>query len=183
MTGVSKLAFAERAAAEKFAGQYGGVVTGYDLAYQQAVAQLDKDRGGIDAKRKKSGKIVEPTPSDLCVVCGMRPAAYPNNRAQIMTADNKTLHFCSGQCLVNFLAEPAKYVEAEVKPMFVWASVYPEAMYDYAGGLLYVVGSKAMGPMGPEPFAFRTLKQASEFTDKNGGTIVLFEKLNPGIVR
>lgn len=179
MTMVSKLAFADRAAAEKFAGEYGGVVTGYDLAYRQAVGQLDKDRQGIDAKRKKSGKIIEPTAEVRCTVCGMPPASYPNNRAQILTMENKTLHFCSGQCLVNFLAAPAKYVGAEVKPMFVWATAYPESMYDFAGGLYYVIGSKAQGPMGPEPFAFRTMKQASEFTAHKGGNIVPFEKLSP----
>jgi nitrous oxide reductase accessory protein NosL len=184
MTMVSKLAFADRAAAEKFAGEYGGVVTGYSLAFKQAVAQLDKDRTGIDTKRKNSGKIVIPTPEDRCIVCGMPPASYPNNRAQILNMGNKTLHFCSGRCLVYFLAEPAKYVEGEVKPMFIWASAYPESMYDYAAGLFYVVRSKAHGPMGPEPFAFRTMKQASEFAAQKGGTIVSFEKLTPeGLVQ
>lgn len=179
MTMVSKLAFADKAAAEKFAGEYGGVVTGYPLAYKQAVGQLEKDRLAIDTKRKNSGKIVIPSPEVRCTVCGMPPASYPNNRAQILTMDNKTLHFCSGQCLVNFLAAPAKYVEGETKPMFIWATAYPESMYDYAAGLFYVVRSKAHGPMGPEPFAFRTMKQASEFAAQKGGTILPFEKLSP----
>ncbi|MHB8810810.1 MAG: nitrous oxide reductase accessory protein NosL, partial [Desulfobulbaceae bacterium] len=182
MTAVSKLAFADRAAAEKFAGEYGGKVTDFTAAYQQAVAELDKDRQGIDMKRKKSGKIVEPTAADACIVCGMRPAVYPNNRAQILTADKKTLHFCSGQCLVNFLAAPAKYAGPESKLAFVWASVYPEGMYDFAGGLFYVVGAKAMGPMGQEPFAFRTRKQAEEFVAGKGGSIVTFAELKPALL-
>ena len=182
MTIASKLAFADQAAAEKFAGEYGGKVTDFTAAYQQAVAELDKDRQGIDMKRKKSGKIIEPTAADACIVCGMRPAAYPNNRAQILTADKKTLHFCSGQCLVNFLAAPAKYAGSESKSAFVWASVYPEGMYDYAGGLFYVVGAKAMGPMGPEPFAFRTRKQAEEFVAGKGGSIVTFAELKPALL-
>jgi nitrous oxide reductase accessory protein NosL len=177
MTTVSKLAFADHAAAEKFAAEYGGVVTDYGRAYKQAAAELGKDRQAIDMKRKKSGKIVEPTPADTCVVCGMRPAAYPNNRAQALTADKKTLHFCSGQCMVKFLTAPASYAGPEVKLMSVWATVYPEGMYDYAGGLFYVVGSKAMGPMGLEPFAFRSKKQAEEFMAKQGGTLVLFSEL------
>lgn len=182
MTAESKLAFADRAAAEKFAGEYGGEVTDYAVAYQKAEAQLEKDRQGIDAKRKKTGKIAEPTAADACVVCGMRPAAYPNNRAQILTADKKTLHLCSGRCLVNFLADPAKYAGPEAKLMSVWATVYPEGMYDYAGGLFYVVGAKAQGPMGSEPFAFRTRKQAEEFMAKEGGTLASFAELKPSLL-
>lgn len=179
MTAESKLAFADRAAAEKFIAAYGGKVTDFTVAYQRAVEQLDKDRKGIDMKRKKTGKIAEPTASDKCAVCGMPPASYPNNRAEVLTSDKKTLHFCSGRCLVNFLAEPAKYAGKEAKPMSVWATVYPEGMYDYAGGLFFVVGAKAQGPMGPEPFAFRTRKQAEEFMAKEGGNIVPFKELKP----
>jgi nitrous oxide reductase accessory protein NosL len=182
MTTASKLAFADRAAAEKFVAEYGGEVSDYGKAYRQAVAELDKDRQAIDMKRKKSGKIVEPVAADTCTVCGMRPAAYPNNRAQILTSDQKTLHFCSGQCLVKFLAAPASYVSPEVKVMTVWATVYPEGMFDYAGGLFYVVGSKAMGPMGFEPFAFRSKKQAEEFMAEQGGTLALFTELKPGLL-
>lgn len=178
MTAISKLAFADRATAEKFAAEYGGEVADYKTVYQQAVAQLGKDRQGIDAKRKKSGKIAEPAAADKCVVCGMPPAMYPNNRAQALTADKKTLHLCSGHCLVNFLADPAKYGGGD-KPASVWATVYPEGMYDFAGGLFYVVGAKAMGPMGPEPFAFRTRKDAEDFVAKEGGRVVLFTELKP----
>ena len=179
MTAVSKLAFADRAAAEKFTGEYGGKVTDYAEAYKQAVAQLDKDRAGIDMKRKKSGKIVEPVAADKCAVCGMPPAQYPKNRAQVLTADKKTLHFCSGHCLVNFLAAPAKYAGPEAKPMAVWATVYSEGKYDFAGGLYYVVGAKVQGPMGAEPFAFRTRKQAEEFIAKEGGSLKTFKELKP----
>jgi copper chaperone NosL len=179
MTTVSQVAFGERAAAEKFAAQYGGEIKDFAATYQMAVANLDKDRAGIDMKRKKTGKIAEPTAADKCTVCGMPPANYPNNRAQVMTMDKKTLHFCSGHCLVNFLADPAKYAGPEAKPMGVWATVYPEGMYDYAGGLFYVTGSKVQGPMGPEPFAFRTKKQAEEFMAKEGGSIVSFKDLKP----
>ncbi|MHB1349106.1 MAG: nitrous oxide reductase accessory protein NosL [Desulfobulbaceae bacterium] len=184
MTNISKLAFADRAAAEKFVADYGGVISDYGRAYQQAVAQLGKDRASIDTKRKKSGKIIEPTAADRCVVCGMPPANYPNNRAQILTSDNKTLHFCSGRCLVYFMADPSQYGHAGVKPMFIWATVFPEAMYDYAAGLFYVAGSKGLGPMGPEPFAFRTRKDAADFMAEKGGAFMPFEKLTPAeIVR
>lgn len=182
MSAISKLAFADKAAAEKFAAEYGGEIADYKTAYQQALAQLGKDRQSIDAKRKKSGKIVEPAPADKCTVCGMPPAMYPNNRVQILTADKKTLHFCSGHCLINFQAEPAKYGGGEGKPAGVWATVYPEGMYDYAGGLFYVVGSKAMGPMGQEPFAFRTRKDADDFVAKEGGSVVLFSELKQSMI-
>jgi nitrous oxide reductase accessory protein NosL len=39
-----------------------------------------------------------------------------------------------------------------------------------------------MGPMGPEPFAFRGKKQAEEFMAKQGGTLVLFTELKPSLI-
>jgi len=182
MTMESKLAFADRESAEKFAGTYGGEVTDFAGAYQKASMQVEKARVAIDGKRKKTGKISEPTDQDQCTVCGMKPAAFPNNRAQILTMDKKHVHFCSGKCLVSFLADPGTHNGQDVKPMMIWATVYPEGMYDYAGGLFYVVGSKEHGPMGPEAFAFRTRQQADEFIAKNGGSMVSFGELKPELI-
>ena len=93
MTMKSKLAFADKAAAEQLAANYGGKIADFAEAFAEAKMELPKSRMMIDQKRKKTGKIKEPTENDTCTVCGMPPAKYPKHHCQIWAMDGSTLHF------------------------------------------------------------------------------------------
>ncbi len=182
MTMKSKIAFADRAAAEQFASGYGGQVADFQGAFAAAKMELPKSRMLIDKKRKKTGKIKEPTEKDTCTVCGMYPAKYPQHHAQIWAMNGNTLHFCSTKCMVNFNAEPSKYMKEPAKTKMVWVALYSDGMYESAFGAYYVVGSKIEGPMGREAIPFKLKKNADEFVKENGGKIVSFSELTPALV-
>jgi copper chaperone NosL len=182
MTMKSKIAFEDKAAAEKFASSYGGQVVDYQGAYAAAKMELPKSRMLIDKKRKKTGKIKEPTEKDSCTVCGMYPAKYPKHKCQIWAMNGSTLHFCSTQCMVNFNAEPAKYVKEPSKTKMAWVTLFSDGMYESAFGAYYVVGTEIQGPMGKEAFPFKLKENAEDYVTANGGKIVNFPELTPALV-
>ncbi len=100
MTMKSKIAFATKSEAEKFAKECGGSVMGYAETLQIAKDGINKENQMIVQRRLKKGKIVEPVDNkDRCPVCGMYPARYPKNKCQIQTKGKDVFHFCSTQCL------------------------------------------------------------------------------------
>lgn len=182
MTMNSKIAFADRQAAEKFVAEYGGEITDFNGAFNVATLELSESRMMIDKKRKNTGKIKEPTEKDTCVVCGMYPAKYPKHNAQILIEGGETLHFCSTRCFVHFNAEPTKYVKKPVMTKMAWVTLFSDGMYESAFGPYYVVGSKVHGPMGLEALPFKIKKDAEAFVKDNGGNIVSFAELTPAMV-
>ena len=182
MTMRSKIAFADSASAEEFASNYGAQVGDFQGALAAAEMELPNSRMIIDKKRKATGKIKEPTEKDVCTVCGMPPAKHLAHNSQILTMDDGTLQFCSTQCLVNFNADPAKYVEKPVKTKMAWVTLYPDGMYESAVGCYYVVGSQIAGPMGKEAVPFKLKSDAEEFVRINGGEIVSYSQLTPAMV-
>lgn len=182
MTMKSKIAFVDIASAEQFASSYGGQVTDFQGAFTTAKMELPKSRMLIDKKRKKTGKIKEPTEKDSCTVCGMYPASYPKQNCQIWAMDGTTLHFCSTQCMVNFNASPSKYVKKQTKTKMSWVTLFSDGIYESAIGAYYVVGSQVNGPMGKEAIPFKIKKNAEEFVKTNGGKIVSYSKLTPELV-
>ncbi len=182
MTMKSKIAFTDRVSAEKFSSSYGGEVVDFQGAFTAAKMELPKSRMLIDKKRKKTGKIKEPTEKDVCTVCGMYPASYPKHDCQIWTMDEGTLHFCSTQCMVNYNADPSKYVKEPAKTKMAWVTLFSDGMYESAFGTYYVVGSEVNGPMGREAIPFKLKKNAEEFVMANGGRIVSFPQLTPELV-
>lgn len=182
MTMKSKIAFADSASAEKFVSGYGGQVVDFHAALAEAKMELSNSRMMIDAKRKKTGKIKEPTEKDSCTVCGMPPANHPKHNCQILTMDGSTLHFCSTQCMVNFNADPLKYMKEPPKTKMDWVTLYSDGMYESAVGSYYVVGSEVAGPMGREAIPFKLRNNAEEFVKTNGGKIVSYSQLTPALV-
>jgi len=182
MTMKSKIAFADKSSAEEFASSYGGEVVDFQGAFAAAKMELPKSRMMIDKKRKETGKIKEPTEIDGCTVCGMYPARYPEHKCQILAKDGKTLHFCSTKCMVNFNADPAKYLKEPAGTKMAWVTLYSDGMYESAFGAYYVVGSQINGPMGQEAIPFKLKKNAEEFVETNGGKIVSFSQLTPELI-
>ncbi|MDD3619579.1 MAG: nitrous oxide reductase accessory protein NosL [Desulfobulbaceae bacterium] len=182
MTMKSKIAFADRAAAEEFATRHGGEVVDFQAAYAAAREELPKSRLNIDQNRKKTGKIKEPTAADTCTVCGMYPARFPRHHAQIWAMDGSTLHFCSTRCLIHYTAEPAKYVKEPSPDKMAWVTIFSDSMYESAYGAYYVVGSRVDGPMGKEAIPFKFKKEAEDFVRDNGGRIVGYPELTPELL-
>jgi copper chaperone NosL len=179
MTMKSKIAMPSKAEAEKFSKACGGEVVGFQEALTMAKAGIAKENPMLLEKRLKNGVIVEPVDNkDHCAVCNMYPARYPQHKCQLNTQKKETYHFCSTQCLFEFLANARKYVQAEVKPFQIWVSDFPTGAWIGGKAAYYVIGSATMGPMGPEAIAFNHKKAAGDFARKGGGKVLTFSQVS-----
>jgi nitrous oxide reductase accessory protein NosL len=175
MSPVSKIVFADGSKATAFAESCGGEAVSYPTALEVAKASVIKENQMSLQKKLKKGKIVEPTDTDRCPVCGMLPARYPYNKCQIQTRDKRVMHFCSSQCIFAFLDEPARYADAKVEPFLIWVVDRATGMWVGARAAYFVIGSqKVFGPMGYEAFPFNSLDDAKIFAAENGGKAVIF---------
>lgn len=170
----SKIAMPTKAAAQKMVRDCGGKVGRFDEAYVAAVAALVAENKMIQQKRVAKGKIVEPTDADLCPVCGMHVARYPENKCQIRTRDCEVIHFCATQCLFEYLQNPAKYRDTALQLQLIWVVDYTTGLWIPAKKAFYVVGSTMKGPMGKEAFPFAARDAAGSFAQKYSGQVVGF---------
>ena len=178
MTMNSKLAFATQQDAESFASKCGGTVGSFDDAYKVAMTTIAKENKIINKNRMAKGKIVEPVDNkDECPVCDMYAARYPKNKCQLQTSDGEVIHFCSTQCLFEFLKNPQKYKKPDLQTKFVWVVDYESDQWIYASNAYYVLGSTAMGPMGKEAFPFVSLKSATKFSKAHSGKVMQFNEV------
>jgi len=171
--------------AEAFSRSCGGTVQSFPDTFNLAREELPKEKVMIAQKRIKDGKIVEPVDDkDQCPVCQMYPARYPKNRCQLTTSDKTIHHFCSTQCLFQFLKDSKKFVNKDVKPMMIWVTDYPSGSWISAKSAYYLVGSRAQGPMGYEALAFDKSSEALSLSRQEGGNVITFpevsiEKIKP----
>jgi nitrous oxide reductase accessory protein NosL len=184
MTMKSKIAFPSKAEAEKFSGSCGGAVAGFGQALTAAKAGIAKENPMLMKKRLKKGVIVEPVDDkDHCPVCNMYPARYPRHKCQIITQAKETHHFCSTQCLFEFLKHPREYVKKEVVPFRIWVIDFPTGAWISAKTAYYVTGSRQHGPMGLEAIVFDKKKAAADFSGKEGGKVLTFTQVTPGAIK
>ena len=184
MTMNSKIAFASKKEALKFVESCGGEVTRFQEAFKVAKAGIAKENPMLVEKRLKKGIIIEPIgKKDQCPVCGMYPARYPKHKCQIITKDENVYHFCSTQCLFEFLKFDGKYVKMDIAPLRIWVIDYPTGTWISGRTAYYVVGSGKQGPMGWEAFAFDWKKAAKDFTVKEGGKVQAFSKVDIGDIK
>ncbi|MBW2491848.1 MAG: nitrous oxide reductase accessory protein NosL [Deltaproteobacteria bacterium] len=175
MSPVSKIVFADKSKAESFAQNCGGKIFDYTEALQAAKTNVGKENQIINARRLKKGKIVEPTENDRCPVCEMHPKRYPYGKCQIKTKEDRTIHFCSTQCLFAFFGRQDLYIDSPIDPLLIWVVDRNTGMWISGRTAFYVIGSKKVfGPMGYEALPFNSIKEAKEFTVENGGIIAIF---------
>jgi nitrous oxide reductase accessory protein NosL len=175
MSPVSKIVFADKSKAEDFSKSCNGELADYTKALETAKASVIKENKMINARRLKKGKIVEPKKNDNCPVCGMYPRRYPYGKCQIKTKDDRTLHFCSTQCIFAFLGKQEFYVDKTIDPMLIWVVDRNSGMWISGRTAFYVIGSKKVfGPMGYEALPFNSIEEAEEFTITNGGNTSIF---------
>jgi nitrous oxide reductase accessory protein NosL len=185
MTMNSKIAFPSKEEAEALAQSCGGKVLSFLDTFTLAREELPQEKAMIAQKRIKDGKIVEPVDNkDQCPVCRMYPARYPKNRCQLIDEEKAIQHFCSTQCLFNFLKDPKPFVNKDVKPMMIWVTDHPSGSWISAKSAYYLVGSKSPGPMGYEALAFDKNSEALSLSRQEGGNVLMFpevsiEKIKP----
>ena len=176
MTMKSKLAFASKKEAQQFSDECGGSVTDFSGAYTAAMSSIAQENQMINKNRLAKGKIVEPKDDvDLCPVCDMYPARYPKNKCQLQTADGRVIHFCSTQCLFEYLKNPDRYGGKKVMVKFMWVVDFSTEQWIYAQNAYYVTGSNAAGPMGKEAFPFVSRKNAETFAANYSGKVRPFK--------
>lgn len=171
----SKIALPSKVEAEKFAKACGGEVVGFPQALAMAKAGIAKENPMLMKKRITKGVIVEPVDDkDHCSVCNMYPARYPRHKCQIITKDKQTHHFCSTQCLFEFLKHPREYSKKQVVPFRIWVIDFPTGAWISGKTAYYVTGSRQHGPMGLEAIVFDKKKAAGDFARKEGGKVLAF---------
>lgn len=174
----SKIAFGSQDGAQKFAQQCGGSVVDFAQAFGMAKASFTKENTKIAENRVRKGKIVEPVDNkDICPVCDMLPARYPKNKCQIQTKDKEIIHFCSTQCLFEYLKNPGKYSQKKVQPLVVWVVDYDSGAWCYGKNAFYVIGSTESGPMGKEAFPFMNKGAAAKFVSLKKGQVVTYKEV------
>ena len=179
MSPVSKIVFADRPGAERFAGTCGGEVVAYGAALQAAKASVKKENQMIQARRLQKGKIIEPAENDTCAVCEMYPMRYPHGKCQIRTNTGQALHFCSTQCLFAFLGNQPIYTDNPLEPLLVWVVDRDSGMWISGKAAFYVLGStQVLGPMGYEALPFALRKKATDFAAQSGGSVAFFDEVS-----
>lgn len=119
--------------------------------------------------------VPKPGPKDLCPVCGMLVAKYPNWAASIAYKDGHTHHFDGAKDLLKFWLEPAKYAaghKREDMASLVVTDFYNLEKID-ARQAWYVVGSDVLGPMGHELVPLATKADAEDFLKDHKGRRIL----------
>jgi nitrous oxide reductase accessory protein NosL len=95
----------------------------------------------------------------------------------MITKKKKVYHFCSTQCLFEFLRQPRKYAKMDVTPLRIWVVDFPTGVWISGKTAYYVVGSGKQGPMGYEAIVFDKKKTAGDFARKEGGKVLTFSEV------
>jgi nitrous oxide reductase accessory protein NosL len=129
--------------------------------------------------------VPKPGAKDLCPVCGMLVAKYPNWIAVLAYQDGHAHFFDGAKDFFKFLAMPKKYDAAhrhdQVAAMWV-TEFYGLTRID-AKKAIYVTGSDVLGPMGHELVPLASEADAREFLrDHHGAQLLTFDQVTPAIL-
>jgi copper chaperone NosL len=126
-------------------------------------------------------KSPTPGPRDLCPVCGMVVAKYPNWIASVVWRKGHAHHFDGAKDLFKFLFELPRYAPGHRREDIVNITVteyYDLGRID-ARKAFYVIGSDVLGPMGHELIPLASRADAEEFMrDHLGKRILTFEQVS-----
>ncbi|AXA92200.1 nitrous oxide reductase accessory protein NosL [Massilia sp. YMA4] len=127
-------------------------------------------------------QALEPAADSACALDGMVLRDYPGAKAQIRYGDGKTDYFCDVVELLRTLLAPEQARGAAVP--FVqdmgkadWRR--PQGHWIAARAAVYVVGSRAVGSMGPTVVPFAQRADAEAFAGREGGRVLAFADLSP----
>ncbi|GAB6042545.1 nitrous oxide reductase accessory protein NosL [Endothiovibrio diazotrophicus] len=131
-------------------------------------------------------QVPAPGPKDVCPVCGMFVAKYPNWVATVRYKDGHAHHFDGAKDLLKYLHDLPRYA-----PGHQQEDIAAIAVTDYYGlahidahDALFVIGSDVYGPMGHELVPLATREDAEEFmADHAGRRILRFDEITPEILQ
>ena len=138
------------------------------------VLVLSRETRGAD------GAPPRPGPRDLCPVCGMLVAKYPNWVAIVEHEDGRAWFFDGAKDLFKYLFDIPKYGRSGKSAGIArrWVTEFYGLRRIDAGKAFYVVGSDVMGPMGHELVPLASRVEAEEFlADHKGRRILTFTEV------
>jgi copper chaperone NosL len=117
----------------------------------------------------------KPGPKDLCPVCGMLVAKYPNWVATIVYKDGHAHHFDGAKDLFKFWHDPAKYAAGHKRENMaaIWVTDFYNLQPFDARKAWFVIGSDVLGPMGHEFVPLATAEDAADFLKEHKGRKIL----------
>ncbi len=135
--------------------------------------------------RSRAVEIPSPGPSEVCPVCGMFVAKYPEWASTIVFADGEAEHFDGAKDLFKYLFDLARYA-----PNRDPTDIAAMAVTEYYGltridphAAWFVIGSDVLGPMGHELVPLASAEDADEFlADHQGKRVLRFDDVNPGLL-
>lgn len=115
--------------------------------------------------------VPPPGPRDLCPVCGMFVAKYPEWVATVLYRDGHAHHFDGAKDLFKYLLDLPRYAPGHGPEAIATIAVtdYYELSRIDAREAFYVVGSDVTGPMGHELVPLASAEEAQEFARDHGG--------------
>jgi copper chaperone NosL len=130
-------------------------------------------------------ELPAPKPSDVCPVCGMFVAKYPQWIATVLYQDGHADHFDGPKDLFKYLLDMKKYARGRKREDIARMGVtnyYDGGRID-AGSAVYVLGSDVLGPMGHELVPHAEEQDAKEFlADHKGRRSVRLEEVTPAML-
>ena len=129
--------------------------------------------------------VPRPQATDVCPVCGMFVAKYPEWVATLVFRDGKAEHFDGAKDLFKYLLDMDKYApghrRADIAALGV-TEYYGLTRID-AQTAWYVIGSDVLGPMGHELIPLRTREEAEEFQrDHQGKRLLRFDEVTGSLL-
>lgn len=125
-------------------------------------------------------QALEPAADTACALDGMVLRDYPGAKAQIRYADGKTDYFCDVVELLRSVLAPEQARGASapyVQDMGKADWQHPHGQWIAARTAVYVVGSRAVGSMGPTAVPFAQRADAEAFARREGGRVLAFADL------
>ena len=109
-------------------------------------------------------------PTDRCPVCAMTVKKHAKFASAIQLEDDTTYYFCGTGCMLRTWLHPEVFLN---KPK---QALRRGVVQDYftgeqrdAAGVIWVVGSDVVGPMGPAIVPLSDEKSAETFQQRHGG--------------
>jgi copper chaperone NosL len=122
-------------------------------------------------------KLPKPNDRDLCPVCGMLVAKYPNWLAIVVYKDGHAHFFDGAKDLFKYLGNIPRYAPGHrlADIAGIWVTEFYGLTRIDARQAFYVVGSDTLGPMGNEFVPLATRADAEDFLkDHKGWRIIGF---------
>lgn len=130
--------------------------------------------------------VPKPGAKDLCPVCGMLVAKYPNWVATVLYKDGHAHYFDGAKDMFKYLSDLPKYAPGHKREdinAIVVTEFYGLTKID-AAQAFYVIGSDVLGPMGHELVPLESQADAQDFLREHKGKGILrFDEVKPALLK